>query len=60
MNDRATQIDKFAFEVPFVCGATNLQEVRRAPAGAVIQSPQELTARRNPWECGSGVRHSGG
>ena len=35
--DEAHHIDKFAFDVPFVCGATNLGEaLRRVAEGAAL------------------------
>jgi len=62
--DEANHIDKFAFEVPFVCGATNLGEaLRRIGEGAaMIRSKGEagtgnvVEAVRHLREITSGIR----
>jgi len=62
--DEHNHIDKFAFEVPFVCGATNLGEaLRRIGEGAaMIRSKGEagtgnvVEAVRHMREIGSGIK----
>ncbi|HWN73680.1 MAG TPA: pyridoxal 5'-phosphate synthase lyase subunit PdxS, partial [Solirubrobacterales bacterium] len=63
--DEQNHIDKFAFEVPFVCGATNLGEaLRRIGEGAaMIRSKGEagtgnvVEAVRHMREITSGIKH---
>jgi pyridoxal 5'-phosphate synthase pdxS subunit len=63
--DEANHIDKFAFEIPFVCGATNLGEaLRRIGEGAaMIRSKGEagtgniVEAVRHMREITSGIKH---
>ncbi|HKZ12378.1 MAG TPA: pyridoxal 5'-phosphate synthase lyase subunit PdxS [Solirubrobacterales bacterium] len=65
--DEVNHIDKFAFEVPFVCGATNLGEaLRRLGEGAaMIRSKGEagtgnvVEAVRHMREITSGIRRLG-
>jgi pyridoxal 5'-phosphate synthase pdxS subunit len=63
--DESNHIDKFAFQVPFVCGATNLGEaLRRIGEGAaMIRSKGEagtgniVEAVRHMREITSGIKH---
>src|SRR4029450_2712600 len=63
--DEANHIDKFAFEVPFVCGATNLGEaLRRIGEGAALtRSKGEagpgniVEAVRHMREITGGIKH---
>jgi pyridoxal 5'-phosphate synthase pdxS subunit len=65
--DEANHIDKFEFDAPFVCGATNLGEaLRRIGEGAaMIRSKGEagtgniVEAVRHMREITSGIRHLG-
>jgi pyridoxal 5'-phosphate synthase pdxS subunit len=65
--DEANHIDKFEFDAPFVCGATNLGEaLRRLGEGAaMIRSKGEagtgniVEAVRHMREITSGIRHLG-
>ena len=60
--DEAHHVDKWAFTVPFVCGATNLGEALRrlAEGAAMIRSKGEAgpaTSSRRPGTCAASGRH---